>query len=67
MKRIVLLGSDEKLGRKLTNTISTKGFSVKKTNNISKLGQLLKRLRPEYLLCSGTIKVDSEGNYYLEP
>ena len=66
MKRIVLLGSYKNLERKLINKINRKGYSVKQINNMGKLNNLLNKLSPEFVLCSDTIKIDSEGNYYLE-
>ena len=66
MKRIVLLGSDKNLEKKLINKINRKGYSVKQINNMEKLNNLLNRLSPDFVLCSGTIKIDSEGIYYLE-
>ena len=66
MKRIVLLGKDKNFGQRLKAKIKKKGYSVKQIENLEKLNNLLKTVSPEYVVCSGKIKIDSEGNYYLE-
>ncbi len=66
MKRIVLLGSDKNFGQRLKARINKKGYSVKQIENLEKLNSLLKTDSPEFVVCSGKIKIDPEGNYYLE-
>ena len=66
MKKILLLGKEKDLGDGLTRRMNAKGYSIREAKNLHKALRLLKRNAPDFVLCTGKIKIDSEGKYYLE-
>lgn len=64
MKKIFLLGSVNQLGERLSNMIQTNGYSIKQIQELESLQGIADV--NSLVLCAGTIKVDSEGNYYIE-
>ena len=66
MKKIVVIGSKKSLGDRLSHRMNTQGYSIKHTQDVGKLGRILKAVSPDFVLCAGTIGIDADGNYYLE-
>ena len=66
MKKIVILGAKTSLGDRLSHRINKRGYHIKHTQDIGKLEGMLKATSPDFVLCAGTIRIDSDGNYYLE-
>jgi len=67
MKKILLIGHEKDLGDKLSRRFYRKGYSIQQTLNLNKALRVLKFNTPDFVLCTGKIKMDSDGNYYLEP
>jgi len=67
MKKILLLGHEKDLGDGLSQRINRRGYSIQQTMNLNKALRVLKFSSPDFVLCTGKIKIDSDGNYYLEP
>ena len=66
MKKILLLGREKDLGDRLSQRMNARGYSIKHTVNPNKALRLIKGNSPDFVLCTGKIQQDSEGNYYLE-
>ncbi len=66
MKKILLLGQQKDLGKRLSQRMNLRGFSIKEMPNLKKALRSLKTSSPDFVLCTGKIQIDSEGNYYLE-
>ena len=66
MKKVLLLGSEKDLGEGLSQRMSVRGYSIKETQNFFKALQMVKSNEPDFVLCTGKIQKDSEGNYYLD-
>jgi hypothetical protein len=66
VKEILLVGSTEGSGAALTKLIGTTKFKILHTRSVSKAIKLLRKRQPDYVLCSGTIRQDSNGRYFIE-
>lgn len=66
MKKVLLLGREKDLGDGLSRRMSIRGYSIKETRNLFKAMRLIKLNKPDFVLCTGRIQQDSEGNYYLD-
>lgn len=64
MKEIVLLGTHlEKSLKFLSN--ATK-YKIKQTDDLEEAAKAIVQLDPDFVLCSGKINVDGDGNYFIE-
>jgi len=64
LKEIFLVGNgDSDMLKKLQNSPH---FKIQKTQNPQKAEKLIKKCDPDFVLCSGTIQIDRDGNYYIE-
>ena len=66
MKKILLLGHQKDLEEGLSQRLNMRGFSIKEMPNLKKALRSLKSSSPDFVLCTGKIQIDSDGNYYLE-
>ncbi len=66
MKSVLLFGQKKDLGEKLTRRIYRRGYSIKATDDLTKLKRILKTGSPDFVLCTGKIQMNTEGQYYLE-
>jgi len=64
LKEIILLGNaDIETLKRLENSPH---YTFKKTQNIDKAEKLIHRREPDFVLCSGTIKVNPDGSYFID-
>lgn len=66
MKKVLLLGQKNDLGERLTRRMNCRGYSIKATDDLTKLKRILKTGSPDFVLCTGKIRINNEGQYYLE-
>lgn len=66
MKKIWLLGRREGLSTGLSRRMSMRGYSVRQIQDVKELKKLLRNNSPDFVLCTGRIQIDDNGNYYLE-
>ena len=66
MKKVLLLGREKDLGDGLSQRMNVRGYSIRETQNFMKALRIVKSNEPDFVLCTGKIQQDSEGNYYLD-
>ncbi len=66
MKKIVLLGSQPQENLVLQYVTNPSKFKVKKMKDLQNAQKLIDKTNPDFVLCTGTIKMNSEGKYFLE-
>lgn len=66
MKKVLLLGRQKNLGDGLSQRMSIRGYSIIETLNLHKALRLLRNNSPDFVLCTGKIQKDPDGNYYLD-
>jgi hypothetical protein len=65
LKEIILLGKARKSTFMDYITNSSK-FKIRRLNKIEAANKVIDKTNPDFVLCSGRIRVDADGNYYLE-
>ena len=66
MKKVLVLGDQQKLGRSLTQKISKKGYKIKCTKNLGKAKKFKEEQEPDFILFAGKIGVNPDGTFYFE-
>ena len=66
MKKVLIVGSEEAVGYALTNRMHNHGFKVERIRSLLKADRILKNSSPDFVMCAGTIGLDTEGSYYIE-
>lgn len=66
MKDIVFLGNLDRENSILKKILNSTKYKVKKTQNVYEAEKLINRLNPDFVLCSGKIRINSEGKYFIE-
>lgn len=66
MKKVLLLGREKDLGDGFSRRMNIRGYSIRETQNLMKALRIVKSNEPDFVLCTGKIQKDSEGNYYLD-
>ena len=65
MKEIILLGKLQNTTFMNYLTRSPK-FKINTLDEIDTADRVINKKNPDFVLCSGRIRIDEEGNYYLE-
>jgi hypothetical protein len=66
LKEIVLLSDDNFDSTVLKSIKHSPNYNIKKTKNPEEIPKILQKLKPDFILFSGKIKINAEGKYYLE-
>ncbi len=66
LKEILLVGNIEKEDTAVNNLIKESNYKIVKVNNANKAIRVLKHNSPDFVLCTGRIRQNSEGHYFLE-
>ncbi len=66
MKKIWLIGQPESLNAGLSKRMSIRGYSIQRVHNFKEVKRLLQSGSPDFILCTGRIQIDENGDYYLE-
>lgn len=66
MKKILVVGDDSDRNSTLSHLSGLEDYRIKKTGNVNKALELLKKYSPDYVMCAGKIKCNSDGKYFLE-
>ena len=65
LKEIILLGKARKSTFMDYITNSCK-FKIRRLKKIEEANKVIDKANPDFVLCSGRIKMDADGKYYLE-
>lgn len=66
MKKIVLVGNDREESTVLKHLQSSSKYEIRKAKSLEKAEKIIGTLNPDFVLCSGKLNIDEEGNYVLE-
>ena len=66
MKQIVLVGNDREESTVLKHLRNSSKYKIKKAESLEIAEEIIGDLNPDFVLCSGKINIDEEGNYILE-
>lgn len=60
----MLLGNH--LEESLKFLLNATKYKIKQTNDLEEAAKAIVQLDPDFVLCSGKINIDAEGNYFIE-
>ena len=66
MKEILLVGNIKKEDSAINDLFKGGEYRIFKANNATKAMKLLKHNSPDFVLCTGRIRQNSKGHYFLE-
>ena len=66
MKQILLVGKTNFSKSLLKLIKQSSRFKITQTLNPKKAEKMLEEETPDYVLCTGTIQINSEGKYFLD-
>jgi len=65
MKRIWLIGRSEGLAQ-FSNRMKLRGYSIRHVRNFGEVKKLLRTHSPDFMICTGKIQADENGDFYIE-
>ena len=66
MKEILLIGDNAKESSVIDDLTNHGDFKIRRTDSPATALKLLKKISPDYLMCTGKIRVTIDGKYFLE-